>query len=513
MIYMLVNNFCQAMALGPWQEEERRREKKFAKINVDHTSSRDLTLASRFGVPAGRRSEIWFTASGGRSLANEVGELWVYASDGVKLASDLVYVGCECEFNSFPEKVREELPQFLAVVYKQNSDIQYAPMVPIVAAFLLSCMDLEQAYLSIQAMINRSKRDGWFFAVGAEKFSVSVLGILDVVTQNCRKVDQRAVSLGLSLLDLFRDTMMTFLIEKTGLNVALTIVDGYINEGKKVLLRIFLALLKIGEREFLAATTPGDFLEVFDRVVLGLQNVEHLRAMLKRAYGLRLSRKGDIQSAEARIARLPNVTRIATCATPRKARTLVLAKSETETLMTEDLRMELRKNLEAGYRQHEPVLVYTMREHGTMFETMVEKASYFCPYILLIKTERQVLGAYLSDPPMNRGRNGSYFGRASTFVFRADPFVVYRNKPDNPVKKFISVVLDDSEKSLSVGGPGRAIYIENQLQYVMSWPCAAFESPPLVDGQERILDIELYRLGRGIRNAHTMDFSQLESVI
>ena len=500
------------MAVKPWQDEEKRRIKAFEKVKVECEIDQHTKLLIREGVPASMRAGIWLTASGGRGLIEEVGDLWACASDGVVVESELVYFGCECQFDVFPERVRERLGKFLGVVYKQNKDIRYAPMIPVVSAFLLMEMDEEHAYACVQAMTNRSRVDGWYFAVNASKYSVSVLSIVDVVSDKCRKVDQKATGLGISLVDLFRDTMLTFLVGKAVLEVGLTIFDGYLNEGKKVMLRVFLAILKVGKRELLAAHTSGEFLATFDKLLTGLGDVKALRKLLKTAYGLRLSRKGDLESAETRVAKLPRIASNAVF-TRRLRVPAKPADSEEEKILTPKLLCALRKNLESAVRRQDPVLVYRMQVDGTMFETMVEKATEYCPYLLLIKTQTQVIGAYLSDPPMNRGRNGSYFGRASTFVFRTRPFVAYHHEPDNPVKKFISVVMDENEKSLAVGGPGRAIYIENQLTKVASWPCEAFQSPAFTDPKgEDIIDIELYKMGRGTRNANTIDLRALISL-
>lgn len=501
-----------------WEIEEDRREKAFITLHVQDAITTESKALIRMGVPCVLRHEVWFTASGGRQLTAEVGDLWDLACEDVVVDEKNCTFGCDFTLYWFPIEVQEKLMYFLSVVHRQNKEVAYAPMIPIVSAFLLMFMEQRQAYAAIQAMINRSKGDGFFFSCASDKFAVSVLGIVEIVREKCKKVDQKAVSLGVSLVDLFRETMLLFLVANTILPVGLTIFDAYLTEGKQVLLRIFIALLKSQEKALRAAETVEAFHAAYEQAAEALHNPIELGKLLKAAYSVRFSKKEDIATVESRISRLPmgQIGRVSSTQTGlfmRQRRPVLpssilasTAESKDEPLLTPQLMRQLRPHIEVGFRRHDPVLVYRLSRDGAMFETMVECASESCPYIVLIRTERQTIGAFLSDPPMNRGRNGSYFGRASTFVFRASPFVVYCHKPENPVKKFISVVLDENEKSLAVGGPGRAIYIENQLSKVASWPCEAFESPAFTGEKgEPILDIELYKMVRGIRNANTVD--------
>ena len=505
-----------------WEVEETKREKEFIKLQVQAAITPKSQALIRFGVPCALRHEVWFTASGGRHLTDEVGDLWDCAREDVVIDEKNCSFGCDFTLYWFPIEVQEKLMFFLSVVYTRNKEILYAPIIPIVSGFLLMFMEQRQAYAAIQAMINRSKADGFYFSCSSEKFTASVLSIIEIVTEKCKKVDQKAVSLGVSLVELFRETMLLFLVANSILPVSLTIFDAYLSEGKQVLLRIFVALLKSNEKEMIAATTVEEFHAAYDRAAESLHDPKELTKLLKSAFSVRFSRKEDIASVESRIAKLPmsmprrsgNTTLFMRQRRPMIPAPILAGQEPNEcAILTPDLMQEIRRHLEVAYKRYEPVLVYKMSKDGTMFETMIERANEASPYLLMIKTERQVIGAYLSDPPMNRGRNGSYFGRASTFVFRTRPFVAYHHEPDNPVKKFISVVMDENERSLAVGGPGRAIYIENQLTRVASWPCEAFQSPAFTDPKgEDIIDIELYKMGRGTRNANTIDLRALISL-
>jgi hypothetical protein len=156
-------------------------------------------------------------------------------------------------------------------------------------------------------------------------------------------------------------------------------------------------------------------------------------------------------------------------------------------LMDRPLFLRLREHMPLIWRRHSAKLVYSLSVHGKLLASLFEKSVPNYPHILVIKTANKLFGAVLSDPLVHKSIHDGFYGKPSTFVFNGMTNEVYKMKRNS---RFISV----SEKTVQIGSPRAAVFIQDGMERVISEYCETFESPPFVDGDggECVLDVEYY---------------------
>ncbi|KAK8836839.1 hypothetical protein M9Y10_037363 [Tritrichomonas musculus] len=158
-------------------------------------------------------------------------------------------------------------------------------------------------------------------------------------------------------------------------------------------------------------------------------------------------------------------------------------------ILNEEMLLSIRSKLPSVFRLYSAVLVYKMTVNGRSFQSLFEKCTCQCQYIMLIKTTNEkVIGAFLSDPPLPNN-NGCYFGSQMTTVFDMNKKLFFKMKvPANKCFMFVS------EDVILVGGPDPALSIKNGFKIVFSKKCDTFKSPVLTENEagDDIAEVELY---------------------
>lgn len=157
-------------------------------------------------------------------------------------------------------------------------------------------------------------------------------------------------------------------------------------------------------------------------------------------------------------------------------------------ILTESILLSMRSQIPTVFSHYSAELVYKLSIDGASFTSLFSQCSHLGQYILLIKTKRSVIGAFLSDPMIPDAPK--YYGTPMTFVFNATKNMYFKlKKPVNDY--YISV----SHDCIMLGGPRAAIYFSDKMDVVMSDECETFGSPRLTkkDYGDKILDIEVYR--------------------
>jgi hypothetical protein len=413
-----------------------------------------------------------------------------------------------------------------------NPQILFAPMIPAISLFLLLFMEPPLAYLSLQAMINRNRKKGWYLATGHERFTASVFAIRDLAMKNCKKVIGHAEQLDVSISKLFFDCIPSFFLPKVTLPVALTIFDSFVTEGRKILARICCGLLFEAKDRLLDTKTKEGFDNVVGSQIENLQSVAVLQKVIQSSFKLSISRERHVERAESKFMNLQIRTAqflggvengyMSGLPTTQRGTVIPHIRPETATFYPAHLVRPLIRNQTFGSvgdartpgpeviggklldqilfrrlnpwfpietRRYSAKLVYRMSVNGTSFVSFLEAGMVPGYYLLLVQTNKQTIGAFIPDA-LQPSRKG-YYGRASIFVFQCDDFAVYPAKAGSN-ERFLSV----EDRDLMIGGPNPAIYLQDQFLRLGSGLCETFDSPSLTVGEDgdQILEVELYKL-------------------
>ena len=444
---------------------------------------------------------------------------------------------------------------FLHVVWTRNKHIEFSPLIPTVAVILLMYMEPPLAYLSIQSMINRSVKDSWYFTLTRDQFLASVEALREIIHRKNGKIEEKCASLGLDLAQIGLALFPVFFLPFTPLPVALTLFDSYASEGRKILVRFAICLFQMEERSLLSSTTPREFLMNLVRGMDKLSGVQSTRNFLIHSFDIFLSRgrhitkyedsairerkgvfsQGSIRGASSFTDMIsPDISEV--LSTPRRnsfspedyeaddipidgdsslslkvlqrftpeeleAEQKKLQKQIADSsapkviggrLLTPQLFYNLRSFIPISIRSYCAKKVFALSEDGTSMISLHQKCTRKVHYIIMIKTNKQTIGAFLGDP-INPEMcvKGRYYGKPYAFVFTSDPLTIFRKeKPEN-------VLFQSTTKtSFSIGGPRPAIHIEEGFSVLNSERCDTFGSPSFTEcpNGDPILDVEIYQL-------------------
>ena len=487
----------------------------------------------RKGISCQRRRSVWFSASGGLELFHKIGNIW----------EDIIDVTVKQEFNDFysfgstlnlsqyvPEVGEEQLKFFLNIIHSQNREIVDAPLIVPVSIFLLLFMEPSLAYLSIQAMINKSKeKPSSYFLLTERERIAQANAFKDLLKRVCKPIYSHLKHIqDFQLNDVVFDLFEHFCLPYTTIAASLTIFDSFIVEGRKVLTRILLAIIITNKESILKAETREELIEILLKAVAELDNPLYLKYALASAFCIRISRERHIIPAEkhALQSKKNSLSYNKSCAifslvkddchSIQKfnhnkahideyfssfslkessrislARSFTVFKTDNDMLLTDKLFKKLLNHFPRIYKFRKPKIVYKLTQDGTSFSCFLRKAPLCSPSILIIKTVNGVMGAFFVQSIAKPRR--SYFGEGTNFVFQANPLKVYqRYSPINSQYVYV-----DSE-SLMVGGPNPAIYIQNGFEKLTSYDCETFASPcfTISNFGDKIYEIQLYALER-----------------
>lgn len=531
-----------------WIEEEMNRRKTFEQLGeLPKTITNKFKTAARMGIPMHLRREAWLIASKGKELQDELGDVYENARNIAKRqnkqhtcqALEELFGGSIRLLKYLPESITPIAKEFLEVLWTMNKGIDYSPLIPTIAIILLLFMEPPLAYVTIQAMINRSHDDGWYFAVDRKSYHKSIIAIEKLVQKKVADVAKKAQEFGLNIALITLTLLPAFFLPFMPLPVALTIFDSYIFEGRKVLSRFVITIFKHNREKIAKCTSPEEFSKIILSEMDGLSNPTNLNGFLNECFKMYLTRRkhicdmerissGEITkmselNTEAAIItkifenHIPQdvnplsfpreddsnfIQDIASTVTPEEFRKYQaeLAKKYIDTslpevhggrILTNSMLYEMREFMPAYYYHQSPELVFSLSKDGTSFSSLSHVKTEKIPHILIIKTAKSIIGAFLSEPPHEQEGSPKYFGAACTFVFQGGETATCYRHSQPPNKNFIFVDKD----TLMIGGPNPAILLSNGFETVQSLECDTFGSPVLLQEKiEKVIDIELFMM-------------------
>jgi hypothetical protein len=516
-------DFATILFAPGWREEESSRQQRFSKFRIPSLDQipEKLKPVIRQGIPCGYRRKLWFIASGGLELYKKVGNVWdsLVASCPEAPEKETLFFGGTLDVTEYlPPEASHQLIHFLTLVWSQNRELVFAPMMASISLFLLLFMEPPLAYLTIQAMINRSRNVSCYLATSHERFAASVLAVRELGSKCAKDIIARADRLGVSVSKLCLSFIPSFFLPYASLPASLTIFDSFVTEGRKIVTCLCAAVFHQARHELAQTETADDFNRVMTATIENFNGVPALQACLGKSFSITGAKPRQYGPVEEKCMKhrdqIPLIVARRRPSLPHAAPLIVSSRSETAdyypqplrrryspvatvamgrvrggTLLTSESFRRLLTWAPIEVRRYAANIVFVMSENGTSFQGMLHAAAVPGYYVLIVQTVHRRVGAFLSES-LQPGHRG-FYGRPSTFVFELDTLKCHRAKtPPNVL--FISV----SSADLIIGGPDPAIELADEFKRMASKPCETFGSPSFAidEAGDEILEVELYRL-------------------
>ena len=284
------------------------------------------------------------------------------------------------------------------------------------------------------------------------------------------------------------------------------IFDAYLVEGYKVPLRFALAHVALQQQNILECQTSSEFhdclMNCFNRSssdnlgssVGSVSNGPYsFKVLQKTAYSLKFSRNI--------LVRFKNRHRKLSLEDFGEGDLAIMLQkpipklNRTSSFLNDQDWANIWSWIPARFRILDLELLFVSSEHGFRLGTLFEKSLDYEPLLLVIETtDGNIFGTYLSRSLRNR-TSRKFFGTGETFIFNLRPGPqVYQWNESFDNHQFIY----GDENFLAIGcSSGKfGIWIDRDLNQVVSSPCDTFKNPSFIEnesGWSDIYCIELYR--------------------
>lgn len=505
-----------------WNAEETRRCNEVDEKDIEIFSK--FKNSARYGLPMKIRRNAWFVASGGKDFVKSCNceNLYKLATNYSNMknrkdnSDNLFGTLFPLSLFSLPDSVSSELKNFLSVLWANNSDITFAPLVPTVSFLLLMFLEPDLAYISIQAMINRSKKDSWYFTLDKYHFFASIAAFEVLAKNKISKVYKKANELGIEFSSFVMPLFHFFFLPFMPLPVVMTMFDSFVIEGRKILVRFLINLLKICEKKLLIAKTKNEFICEILKAMNEISSTAKLKIFLKDSFEIQLQRKKHMIEIENEVLNHKDKLNSIDCSINRDLidasleingeHPLKFPRSKSSDkidsiskqlspspiigkLLTPKLYDFLKQHFPKMYCNHSLQIVFDIENDGTSYSGLLSSMKTRSPYLLIIKTTDHVFGAYFNENPYLSKNKGN----RTCFVYDAINFKVYK-----PLKKTNLNFFNINKSFFCVGGPEPAIIFDNRVFIAQSNHCETYDSPSFTTKEfgEEISQLEIYKFVR-----------------
>ncbi|KAL7631306.1 UNVERIFIED_CONTAM: hypothetical protein RMT77_018387 [Armadillidium vulgare] len=326
-------------------------------------------------------------------------------------------------------------------------------------------------------------------------------------------------------------TWTWWMMAKLPLPHLIRIIDSFLFEGSKVLLRVSLGLFHLFMKQVsrdantaATLTTKG----MSEGMALYCTNLSVSPSkLLKTAFGIRALSKNEIKKiasqTEALVKSDPNLGSSSGVASMVRSASLeYLPTSESQdNIQTTSNTMDIKELLTIWswipmrMTMNSPKLVYTTQEHGSSLRNFFLRVENYEPTLILIRTTNdEIFGAYCSTAWSQRkhrdeyGHKQTYFGTGETFLFTLKPEVKKyewvgitqqkENRELSSVAHQSELFLHADTDMISIGGGnGHGLMLDYELQFGKTERCDTFNNLPLCSTPDfEIKVVEVFSLGQ-----------------
>eukprot|EP00466_Bigelowiella_natans_P021347 jgi/Bigna1/87487/estExt_fgenesh1_pg.C_210008 len=291
-------------------------------------------------------------------------------------------------FHSHPitEQGEAAVERLLCMLQHIHPEVVYCPFLPDLCSILVLHVPEWEVYHMIDAMIERSKKDEWFFPLSGERFMCYVESFLLLMQVRNKILAKHIEKLGINMIHEVEVWFARLYVSFVSYDTVLRITDCFISEGAKMLFRIGLALLKLHEKELLACSSKHQFLKRFAKRMRMHTNIDDVlaEAFSIRGFSRRMLSKlhatheiQDIPFAKVPVFYMPQFT------------------ASSSKLLTVTQLRKLWKHLPALMRIQDPVLLFTTETHGYSLDILLDRTGHQSAFIIIKTNKQSSFGVFL----------------------------------------------------------------------------------------------------------------------
>ncbi|VDN01762.1 unnamed protein product [Thelazia callipaeda] len=382
--------------------------------------------------------------------------------------------------------------------------LNYAPMIRPILALFLHYMNEEDAYACAFRILKNHLNYMKDSAVANTASSYTLLALVKIYKVGVYRTMKNWIgSSDESVLAKALHNWPKWIFCYLSFEYLICIIDCYLYEGYKLLMRIAITLLNTWHKN---ATIPEDLCDKTyeERVDLFMTNFQEIikredisiTALLEAAKGIRNFSSAKIARLQEKYEKIVLETEGSVLPIPDIP--AMHTKPFISFIISPEIAFNLMCQLPERYQLRTPLLIYHLFDDGTSFSHLWSKIDKAESTLMVIKTDKdEVLGAYCDEAWENRTKahereSGIYFGGGRSFVWNLnenDQLNIFRWQEDQ-AECFMAAPYDPDPVVMMIGG--NAIYIRDQLLIGSSLAGNTFRNPELVNGGTfKIKDLEV----------------------
>ena len=414
----------------------------------------------------------------------------------------------------------QDLTKLLYLIAHRHPHLEFIPIFPAIAGILMSFYPDRIAYSLLEVIIksgnsNSSEMKEWPFfpqnrresLIFSRIFDELLLKFLPNISRHISKLQAREPEFN----PRWNRLLAEFFIGLFPNSFIYKIFDAYLIEGYKVPIRFALAHVVLLQDALLQCQTGSEFQDCLMNCFFrpSIENIYGstgstiatatngfpypFKVLQKTAYSLKFSRNILVRFTNRH--RKLSLEDFEEC-----DRAIIFQKplpklSRTSQFLTDQDWANIWSWIPARFKILDLELIFITSEHGYRLGTLFEKAFDCEPLLLLIETtDGNIFGAYLSKSLRNRSSH-KFFGTGESFIFNLRPSAqVFPWKESHENLQFIYA--DENFLAIGCSSGKFGIWIDRDLNQVISSPCDTFRNPSFIDnesGWSDIYCIEVYR--------------------
>jgi hypothetical protein len=395
------------------------------------------------------------------------------------------------------------LKKMMWVIKKTEFQLTYQPMVPQIAALLLTFMSEGDTYSLLKIMLAESKTLldeshqykaqemrglRWHLTLNQddyEKFIQSFYENIGSKSKSFNKIQAHGQKIGFDINKMFQDMFKNLFFTWLPLNLVLRIFVCYMNEGVKIYYRMGYAALRNLKKEILAHKDPNTMKEMIRSKLMNLDDKAG-KKLIKQGFSLSLKTiKKEFSKLEvdttsllkAKIVYRPHLSR-------------------SSSIVKDDAFETLWEWIPNTYKLSDPELVYSSYKDGFSLKSVLQKCADYdkaCMIVIIKSDCNTIFGAFVTDMFHSAGV-GKNLGNDESFVFVLFP---YDKKFPCQQKDGTHLVCTREYFAIGDGNDGPAIHLDEELLKGHTY-CSETYKNPQFNGKNNKFESEFQCLGMEI---------------
>uniref|UniRef100_A0A0R3RPM2 Rab-GAP TBC domain-containing protein n=1 Tax=Elaeophora elaphi TaxID=1147741 RepID=A0A0R3RPM2_9BILA len=415
------------------------------------------------------------------------------------LSSDTIYNCYELNANGL-----KALHRLIRALDATIPTLNYAPFVQPILALFLHYMNEDDAYACVFWILKNHANYMKSSAQASKATSYTLLALVKIHKPAVYKTLKNWIgSSDANILTRALQNWSRWIFCALPFEHLICVIDCYLYEGSKVLMRVAIALLSTWHKNVkipddLAGKTCQERIDLFAEGIVQSIKDENVSvaALFETATKIRNFSGSQIARFQERHEKM--ILQSEGPDFPTVDLPAMYIKPFISSIVSSEVAFQLMCYLPERYQLTTPVLIYRVCDDGTSFYHLWTKIDEAESTLLIIKTDKgEVFGAFCDEPWGNRTKirergSGKYFGGGLSFVWNLDENnqVNKYNWKENQAEYFMAAPYDREPTVLMIGG--NAIYIADELIKGSTLPGNTFRNPELVKGGAfKIYDMEV----------------------